>query len=31
MTELLIGMVMGVAVCWTVLYATEKAFERRPS
>jgi hypothetical protein len=31
MTELLIGMVIGVVVCWAVLHVTEWHFERRNS
>ena len=29
MTEFLIGMVIGVIVCWAVLHVTDVWFERR--
>jgi hypothetical protein len=31
MTEFLIGLLVGVAVCWAFLHVTEKLYERRPS
>lgn len=31
MSEFLIGLLIGFAMCWGVMHATEKLFERYPS
>ncbi len=28
MTEFLVGLLLGVAICWAVLHVTERHFER---